>query len=389
MFPVTLTPYNRLKNPQTVSPPCYGFLKHGQVDGGDDGDYLIEYPVSDGWNSRHTSSYGYEDSLEYDGYQNEFIVSDCIGLHEIEGIWNSGTHFPEIGEVDGEESVHQFRDFEMEMLPINEPLRKPINHVEDWAEKHSMPEVTIQAVMNSFEECLDKDNTSCFLWDGDMFGVKANVAADRCLFYLMLNRFLWVDYEKGSANLMLDLMYLEKEKPMTAFLMARLLSRSKNLMSNEETLYWSGSDNDSCILPMSLISVGHAAKFEEPVQVHWRQESYNAGDGHLRDDDFDAISREGKEYGGLSNSMFLPILHPQQSMDFKIPIKEEALFVAFSREISLDEATFNRLTSYDSRTLVNSYRFLSEIQRAGSSDMLKTKPKSEWVVILKNLLLSK
>lgn len=394
MFPVTLTFNNVNQPPITVNPPCYGFLKNGQWGGGEDEDYSIDYPVSTGWHSLHTSHYGFEDSLEYDGYQEERVLGSMLDITDLKGIWNSGPHFYEIGVCEGINTVKQFINWQDcgGMCDINDAsMTYPQSAVEIWSKKNKRPDVTMEVVMDMFEEYLDKDLPSCFLWDQKTgcFGVDASSPADRCLFYLMLNRFLWEEHESSSAQLMLDQMFLEGEKPMMAFFLARLLSTSQRLGSKTKEVFWSGSDNDSCILPMSLISVGHAAMFDEPVQVHWRQDPYTAGDGHFRDDDYASLEREIGRYSRLSNSMFLPILHPPQVIDTKTPIKGDAVFIAFAKEVVLDQEDFDELVSYGAGGTYNTYRFIDKIHSYSYGDTPKTKPKDEWIGILKNLLSSK
>lgn len=400
MFPVSL----EFKDGEvaTVFPPCYGFLKHNQWDGGGDDDYQITYEVIDGWHFQFEGR-NWRSSVNMEGMEpEEVVLGDYYSLSNLSTIWNSGTHYPMWGvrEFNEEPEVEQYFSDKgamgASMCEVGKAER-PLSNVEIWASKEGNDAtVTMKRVMEMFDSWLDSELECCFEWqENGCFGVKASAPADRCLFYLMLNRSLNSDNEYDVTATMLDLIFHKKVNPVVALFTSRIVVLGSKSLMGDKKVEWIGNDYDSCIFPISLISTGICSRFEEPVQIEWRQKPYSEGEGHKRDEDFANLMYDG-EFPRVNNSMFLPIMHPYlNSVSWGTPdedckIKGNPLMVDFCRAISLDEDTFNKLH----KNSFGRVDFYGTIQRltTGSryvEEHYSVIPSEQWIDLVVNLLTSK
>lgn len=403
MFPVTLV--DDKDEALTVWPPCYGFLKlcnYERQDGCDDDDdwdyddYSTRYECNEGWNILMTSYHSdrMSNQVKNASAPSEEILGDLFPMTSIKEIWNSGTHFPLYGRLYGKTKVvaEQYDHPLAETGDVGKTER-PLSNVETWAQSANMPEVTVKAVMDMFEDWLDHGRESCFVWkDNGCFGVKTDgTPADRALFYLMLNRSLYTNEESEQVHEMLDNIYFHEMTPVQALILSRLIITSNKGLFGETQNVWVGNDYDSCLLPASLITVGMGRRFKDKIQVEWRQDEYRSGLGHKRDDDFSHLEYKDP-YTTLNNSMFLPILHPSLSkVTNKVQeISERCLMVAFAEAISLDEATFNKIKKNQyTNNPVNLYHMIQVLNggNLGSNKNYQVKSPSEWKDILFKLFM--
>lgn len=404
MFPVSLEFYNG--NVVTVNPPCYGFLKQGNWSNissfdhdEDDDDYYDdgspEYEYCEGWNiiydvsgtssrefnDRSISLYGY-----FDGESNE--LGSVFDLSNIRYIWNSGTHYPLIGEDEGEPVCGQYDHIEGECAPL-ENIVQPLDNVQKWVKENRWEEpITVKTVMDMFEEYVDYGKDSCFVWqENGCFGVTAATNADRCLFYLMINRSLHQKEEQENVFMMLDCLFKDKMTPVQALMVSRIIVENVNFLG-EKTVEWVGNDYDSCILPLTLINEGHGSLFSEPVSVEWRQKSYNKSSGHLRDECYCNITRQFEDLR-VNNSMFIPLLHPELSSSENPCIYGKSFLLAFVEEICLDVESRVKMTTRRAPhlDLYKMYSTLMNVKVDLPTSGYNVKPSCEWVDIVKNILL--
>ena len=89
--------------------------------------------------------------------------------------------------------------------------------------------------------------------------------------------------------------------------------------------------------------------------------------------------------------MFLPILHPNLCDDglSSLEIKEEALLVAFCKEIAQNNNAFDRLSKYPSHDRINFYWIIQQLSGNRFPENLSIVPKEEWSEIVIKLLTSK
>lgn len=402
MFPVTLEFRNEVA---TLFPPCYGFLKHNQWDGGGDSDYEISYEHIQGWHYQFEVGKEGTSNLEYGCEPEEEVLSDVYDLSSLCTIWNSGTHYPMwgVGYFGGDPHSEQFHS-EVRSSNVSNPVcepgyaKRPLNNVEVWASKEGNDStVTTKRVMELFDNWLDKDLPSCFEWqDNGCFGVQASANADRCLFYLMLNRSLNCQSEYDNTATLLDLIYKQKVNPIVALFTSRIIVNGTKSLTGKEKVQWVGNDYDSCIFPISLITTGICSRYEEPVQIAWRQDPYTKGQGHKRDEDYPNLSYERDDMPKVNNSMFLPILYPElcgvtwKSKDEECVIKSKPFLIDFCRAISLDDETFERLH----KNRLNRVDFYGAIQclSSGTSyveNNFSVVPSEQWIELVVNLLTSK
>lgn len=409
MFPVTL----EFKGDAilTVLPPCYGFLKAGNWSGSGDGYYdedddayydddTVTYEAVEGsWHMEFQRYMNgpYQNSISRESRSiDEFCLGNRYDLSDLKIIWNSGTHYPLLG-IAGDQTYAQLYGDNMP-LTLEKDFKPVKDNVALWAEENGS-DLTARAVMEMFEKFIDKDDPTCLVWHKDGFmGVDATAEADRCLFYLMLNRAIHTSYEKDAIFQMMNEIQ-NGCTPMQALLISRLVCEGENFMTGAKTVNWTGNDYDSCILPMSLITVGMGRRFAEPVQVKWRQAQYTHSDGHKRDDDYPSVRlvSEGIDLG-VNNSMFMPLLHPEASeYDYTLRSRTDNIInavpisVAFVKEVSKNEATVNgilfhgRVTNHPS-----THRIMSTFMHSNpdsENSQYKVRPRSEWIGIIKDLLL--
>lgn len=408
MFPVTLEFHDNTV--VTVLPPCYGFLKKGNWSGGyyssddddDDDDYYdTTYEVEDGsWviNYRRYGAGPFERNISNESRSlKEVCMASRYSLDNLKYIWNSGTHLPLFGIChDGSVYTQSAKERNGEIFKEGEFVPEP-DFVSSWAEENGIEgDWNVPKVMSLFEEYLDRDSESCIVWHSDGFmGVKADFPADRCLFYLMLNRFLNYGDEKSSINTMMKEIVVNGLTPMQALLLARTIVENKHFLTQSEEPQWYGNDYDNCLLPISLITVGQGKRFSSAIQVNWRQSPYPDSEGHLRDEDYPSIFYSDLSNLRVSNSMFLPLLHPelcdagndQNEIKGQIPLSVE-----FVNRISLNTQTKNQILHYGSaQGAPNMHRIMSILMHErpdAENSQYRVVPRSEWVGIVKDLLLS-
>lgn len=340
MFPVTLQMDD--DSVATVWPPCYGFLQWQNYSGGDyDPDYedsSLDYESNSGWNIKASLYHSNPPSIS--GRIEENILQDNWPMDGIKIIWNSGTHLPVIGtHRDRPDELYQYMCMDSS---LGDP--RPKSNVALWAEEKESPDVTERSVMEALEAFMDVGRESCLVWHDDGFmGVKTdNVNADRCLFYLMVNRHFYEPEEQLAVFSFLDNLYVKGYSILQALALSRIFSNTINVFEEKKPA-WSGHDYDSCILPASLFTVGIGSEMAEPRTTPWRQESYREGDGHLRDDDYSYIQYEDDSELSVNNSMFLPVLHPDLTRRESTHLNKKCLIHAFIQEISKTEATENKI----------------------------------------------
>lgn len=311
MFPVSLEYLNG--RVQTYQTPCYGFLRDCEWEDND-------YDFCDGFNRKllrpnwisPTSEHPYGENCIWHmaGIKQS---SDRRGnLEELRYIWNSGSVLPTIGyEADGvTEMVHQAYNGPVQYLRDGE-FTPPIDNVERWAKEKGI-EYSKKQFLLDLEKCIDAGRESILVFhDKGFTGVRADQPADRCLFYLMVDRELCdVNYYKKSCFI-LDQVFEKGRNAMIAFLMSRLISVIEGVFGDE--IFYSGNGNDSCILPDTLICKGLGSKYLNPVSVNWFQDPYTSGNGHIRDediyDDYDGFYFSSKYLSSsVSPSMFNSVL---------------------------------------------------------------------------------
>lgn len=395
MFPVTLQ--DKHDNVLTVWPPCYGFLQHSNYHGGDDcdedDDYYdpITYEANEGW-TQYVHVWDSSYSLMQSSGRDE-LLSDLMSMEDIRIIWNSGTHIP----MRGKDGSNNIISFQYAFYHADVGDEKPKNAVELWAEYRERPDVTVKSVMEALEAFMDKDRPSCLVWHEKGFmgvvteDVSEPVPADRCLFYLMVNRLFYQEDEQANVWTFLDKLYMDNWSPLQALAYSRLINAKENLFG-EVRVAFTGNEYDNCLFPVTLYTVGIGANMAEPRQTAWRQPSYMAGEGHFRDEDYQSIWYDvpGHEEHELyvNNSMFLPILQPEALQDRVL--KEPMLIVAFAKAISLSDKTRNELlyTRYNNDR-VNTYTMIRHFQQSNLSNnsSFNVLPSTEWDSILTKLFL--
>lgn len=398
MFPVTLEDVHG--GVMTVWPPCYGFLQKANYNGGDynsdddddDYDYYESntYPISFAWNMI-TRLYREESSpARADAFQ-EVVLEREMAMDDIKHIWNSGTHLPIQGVLNSAPETVVSEEFSFADCDIGDP--RPKSQVEIWADKNNRPDVTMKLVMETLEEFVDSGRRSCLVWHDEGFmGVETeNIPADRCLFYLMVNRSFYEEGDEGPSQTFLDLWFKKGWTPLQALAFSRIISTSENVFG-EKRVAFVGNDWDSCILPISLYDVGIGNRMAEPSATPWRQESYRQDVGHLRDDDYSCISFD--RYN-TNNSMFLPILHPSLIAPDSLKVEGEGLLLKFAEEICLDEETRKLLVigryGSDDPTRVNTYNIITNMMHSGVSnnESFNVIKDDKWEEILENLFFGK
>lgn len=339
MFPVTLQMDD--DSVATVWPPCYGFLQWQNYSGGDhDPDYesALEYDSNSGWNIRVRLYNSNPSSVS--GWVEENVLQDNWSMDEIKIIWNSGTHLPAIGtHRDRPDNLYQYMCMDSQLGDS-----RPKSNVALWAENNRQPDVTERSIMEALEAFMDVGRTPCIVWHEDGFmGVKTDgVNADRCLFYLMVNRHFYEQEEQLAVFSFLDNLYVKGYNILQSLAMSRIFSNTLNVFEEMKPA-WSGHDYDSCILPVSLFTVGIGNEMAEPRTTPWRQESYREGEGHLRDDDYTFIQYEDESEISVNNSMFLPVLHPDLVRRGSTHLNKKCLIHAFIQAISNTEATETKI----------------------------------------------
>lgn len=397
MFPVTLE--DTEGNVLTVHPPCYGFLQLRNYNGGvDEDDYEDEYfdpnmyEATHGWNM-HVRVWSEEANVRSaDG--EEFLLSREMDMCKIKHIWNSGTHMKMLGFRRWRDEKPVSADLGWGAIDHEGELK---NNIEHWNDKNPEYQTSPRAVLEAMEAFVDKDRPSCLRWHekGFMGVATENVPADRCLFYLMLDRTFYCDDEESQVETFLHKWLVEGWTILQAYVYSRMVSTYTNLLGETKATLV-GNDWDACIFPASLFTVGMADKYAEAFQVPWRQQSYRDGCGHFRDEDFKWIHYENDETAELrvNNSMFLPVMHPDLVENESEILKCDNLLINFTRRVSKDERTANSLIygiRAETKDLFNIYNI---VQRFSSGTMDQSSvysviPSSEWDGIMSGLFLGK
>lgn len=384
MFPVTLE--DKHGAVLTVWPPCYGFLQLENYSGGDeyyddDDDYdpRNTYDVTDGsWNI-HLEGPKNPTNVEY-GRTEETVLEEVMSFVDIKYIWNSGTRYPMLAFHRGEDTGV----FQYNIMDADTGDERPKSSVEIWAEENGRPDVTAKSVLLELEAFMDQGRPSCMVWHEDGFmGVTTDVPADRCLFYLMVDRSFYSAHEQNQVKSFLDNYYNGKMSILQALAFSRIFCLSKN-MFDEVVPTIVGNDYDSCILPMSLYTVGIARTMTDPRKTPWRQQPYIEGAGHLRDDDYPHLTYEGVDLS-VNNSMFMPVLHPK--LNQTDPIKDDCLLLRYMEEISLDERTRKELIEGRWNTRPNTHTMIGHLYSSnlGRNERYNTAPMDQWENIITNL----
>lgn len=418
MFPVGL----EFKDGSCISvvPPCYGFLKQGQWNGGsecesycecdeddcncDESSYDYTYEVSPNLRPKLVLEYqpraGTEISFGMFGDLREICLGSNYNLGNLSYIWNVGGCIPYLLTDPNSDKkwAALSRDVESSSKISEEEFFTPIpNNVDVWAKKNKL-NITALEVLRLIESYVDSDRESCIAsrkvdgFDVDVIGVRADAPADRCLFYLMISRSFYQQAEKASTDMLLDCIFLKGINPVAALMVSRLITESTDLVGKKEAR-WRGNDYDSCILPMSLIVSGAGRWYDEPIAVDWRQDPYSdsSSDGHLRDEDFRSLT-----YGNLrvNNSMFLPVLIPyfddKKSSIIKADDNSETFpaAVTFCNLIANNKETQLNLTCGEYRgdrsrppsiNMYSLYSNLADRQYPSHNPSYDVKPKTEWV----------
>ncbi len=399
MFPVTLE--DTEGNVLTVNPPCYGFLQLRNYNGGvdedddEDDDYFDPnmYEATHGWNMHVRVWHEEANVRSADG--EEFLLSREMDMCKIKHIWNSGTHMKMLGFRRWRDEKHvaealSWCSYEDEDTP-------PKNNIDRWNSKNPEHQTTPRAVLEAMEAFVDKDRPSCLRWHekGFMGVATENVPADRCLFYLMLDRTFYCEDEESQVETFLHKWLVEGWTILQAYVYSRMVSTYTNLLGETKATLV-GNDWDACIFPASLFTVGMADKYAEAFQVPWRQQSYRDGCGHFRDEDFKWIHYENDETAELrvNNSMFLPVMHPDLVESESETLKCDNLLINFTRRVSKDERTTNRLIygiRAETKDLFNIYNI---VQRFSSGTLDQSSeysviPSSEWDGVMSGLFLGK
>lgn len=283
MFPVSLEYLDGTV--QTYQTPCYGFLRIGEWEDDD-------YDFCDGFNRKllrpnwvsPESEYPYGESCIWHMANTKRSSQNRLPLEELRYIWNSGSVLPTIGyDADGvTEMVYQTYNGPVQYVKNGEFV-PPVDNVTRWTAEKGI-EYSKKQFLLDLEKCIDAGRESALVFhDKGFVGVRADQPADRCLFYLMVDRELCdINCYKKSCFI-LDQMFEKGRNAMIAFLMSRLISVIEGAFGDE--LFYSGNVNDSCILPDNLICKGLGSKYLNPVAINWFQDAYTLGGGHLRDED--------------------------------------------------------------------------------------------------------
>lgn len=321
MFPVTLESFDgRL---QTFQTPCYGFLR--QYEWEDDSDsfcsgwhYKVKFPYhpasdAEPFGRNCMYHYGHADSSG----------ERRIRMEELKAIWNSGSTLPCIGmsREGTTEIAYQYTNVGG-VVYSKRDLVTPIDNVTKWSNSRGI-EYTRQQFLIDLQNHVDVGKESALLFDERGFtGVRADIPADRALFYLMIDRELWDQNSYYKTRFIMEQIHDKGRNPMIAFLMSRIVSVIEGALGDE--FYYSGSTNDSCILPDTLIVKGLGKKYEQPTSIAWFQETYSSGTGHVRDEDLDEefetwYLTDGNESSSLSryysNSIFNSVFQLTQEID--------------------------------------------------------------------------
>lgn len=289
MFPVTLEATDgRL---QTYQTPCYGFLRENEwVD--NDYDFcdglhrVVKFPwhIED---ESHPSPFG-SVCLWHSGSTLR-SNHNRIDLDELKYIWNSGPVVPTVGmSKDGSRIIAKQLSGTNTVVYGDEQLPAREDNVSRWSRESGIS-YTRREFLEALQAHIDVDNESALVFHENGFtGVRADIPADRAMFYLMVDRELWAGDNYDKTKFMLNLIHQKSLNPMIAFIMSRLISINTNALGVENT-YYSGNNSDSCILPDSLIVVGLGKKYAEPTTIPWSQNPYTSGEGHLRDEDLEDL----------------------------------------------------------------------------------------------------
>nr|DAE36495.1 MAG TPA: hypothetical protein [Caudoviricetes sp.] len=399
MFPVTLE--DTEGNVLTVYPPCYGFLQlrnyNGGADEGDDGKYdeYFEpntYEATRGWNM-HVKVWSEASNIRSADGQ-DCLLSDEMDMCDIKHIWNSGTHLDMLGFLSYRDKKPVTKGLGWGNIDQEGELK---NNIERWNDKNPEYQTTPRAVLEAMEAFVDKDRPSCLRWHekGFMGVATENVHADRCLFYLMLDRTFYCEDEESQVETFLHKWLVEGWTILQAYVYSRMVSTYTNLLGETKTTLV-GNDWDACIFPASLFTVGMADKYTEAFKVPWRQQSYNHGCGHFRDEDFKWISYENNETSDLrvNNSMFLPVMHPDLVKSGSETLECDNLLVNFVRRVSKGERTADKLLYGNRIETKDMFNIYNIIQRFSSGTLDQSSeysvvPSSEWDGIMSGLFLGK
>lgn len=387
MFPVTLESVGGLL--QTYQTPCYGFLHEGEW--WDEG-----YSFVDGW--QNMVSYPYHPASPQQPFghyclQNYgstvFSEEDRIELDDLRYIWNSGSVLPTIGlgKDNNPKNPIAKQHWGSSKISYGEEPPTPVDNVALWSQASGIS-YTRKEFLEALESWIDAGRSSAMVWDHRGFmGVRADVPADRALFYLMVDRELWDNNVKSKTNFIMDQIHKKGRNPMIAFLMSRLVSIETNAVGQTK-MYYTGNTGDNCILPDSLLVKGLGSKYKEPLAVEWEQSCYSDNCPHERDEDID--EREGGWYfeseefcATVSNSMFNPLFMLEQSSTSAVSLigeGEEATPInkLFGIEV-LGESVFRS----------SNYRYweIGEIINALSESDETKIPSSEWEDVMYKLLM--
>lgn len=284
MFPVTLEAADgRL---QTYSTACYGFLRGYEWEDDD-------YDFCQGWNRLVTYPWAPSSATEPFGRNCIYHYGNAkcdqnprIELEDLKTIWNSGAVLPFIGLAQNSDAWIAFQTYCGAVTYGGEARPEKLDNIARWSRERGI-EYTREQFLLALQDHVDAGQESALLFDQRGFtGVRADVPADRALFYLMIDRELWEDNEYQKIRFMMEQIHDKGRNPMIAFLMSRLISTTSGALSDDEP-YYCGHTHDNCILPDSLIVKGLGKKYQSPTSIDWFQAEYTSGNGHLRDDDID------------------------------------------------------------------------------------------------------
>lgn len=314
MFPVTLESTGGLL--QTYQTPCYGFLRTGEWEDDD-------YGFCDGWSQ--VVGYPWNPASKSEPFGTNCLWNYGPTVHSKESrteledlryIWNSGAVIPAVG-LDEKLKVIAKQLYNSGQIYYGEDPPKPVDNVAKWSAASGIP-YTREEFLNSLESWIDAGRESAMVWDHRGFmGVRADVPADRALFYLMVDRELWCKEFYDKTKFIMEQIHHKNRSPIIAFFMSRLIATETNAIG-EERIYYSGNTGDCCILPDSLFVSGVGGMYKTPIAVNWVQNAYSSGYPHERDEDIDenngAWYFESEKYcASVSNSMFNPLFMLEQS----------------------------------------------------------------------------
>lgn len=284
MFPVTLEAADgRL---QTYSTACYGFLR----------DYeWCDYDESfcNGWNRLVQYPYMPANAAEPFGrnciyhYGNTAYSTDArIDLEELSAIWNSGAVLPFIGLSKSGSAHIAYQVYNQRATYGSEERDEAVDNIARWCSVTGV-EYSRKKFLLDLESYIDAGRESALLFDDRGFtGVRADIPADRAMFYLMVDRELWSRTDYDRTKFIMEQIHDKGRNPMIAFLVSRLVSKMSNAFGRDD-YYYCGNSGDNCILPDALIAKGLGKLYSEPSAIDWFQQPYTSGNGHMRDDDIE------------------------------------------------------------------------------------------------------